>query len=251
MIRTGLEGPGSAEVAEGQTEAQGVSLKSGGSGAFLEAARRTVDGFAAHADSDEWRIGAVVLAQSSDRFAAVRKAPKPGYDFSGLWAMPGGMVRPNAASGDFERVVEDALCIRAASESGLAVSHLERASGLGPVVTSYDVAGTRRHVVVMAFVACLPQPVPLRVSDTSIADAVWSEIPPDWTAFAPANRLILGHLLWRSLDREQRRSAEAALFVALDQSTVAAREIGWPEPAPPWADEPALSDWGASWPRPA
>lgn len=253
MIRTELEGPGASAVVQGQPEADAqaddVRPKSCGSGEFLQAARRTDDGFAAHDTCDRWRIGAVVFARSGDQFAAVRKAPKTGYGFSGLWAMPGGMVRPQVDSTDFERVVQDALSTRAAAESNLTIRNFERAVGLGPVVTAYDVAGIRRHVVVMAYVAHLPHPDLLGVSDTSIAEAIWSEIPPDWIAFAPANRLILGHLLWASLDLAQRQSAESSLLAALDESTAAAEEIGAPVPAIPWADRASLEVWGASWPR--
>lgn len=253
MIRPELEGSDASAVLEGRPEADAeaddVRPKSDGSGAFLQAARRTDDGFAAHDTSDRWRIGAVVFARSGDRFAAVRKAPKAGYGFSGLWAMPGGMVRPQAGSTDFERVVQDALSTRAAAETSLAIRDFERAIGLGPVVTAYDVAGIRRHVVVMAYVAHLPHRDLLGVCDTSIAEATWSEIPPDWIAFAPANRLILGHLLWGSLDLVQRQSAEAALLAALDECAAAAGEIDVPVPAIPWADRASLEDWGASWPR--
>ena len=213
--------------------------------AFLRSLRRTDDGFAAQDEDDPWRLGTVLMACSKDRFVAVRKARKPHYDFSGLWAMPGGMVRSQGAV--LERDIEASLRTRAAAESGLAVESLKRAPGLGPVVTAYDVAGLRRYVVVVAYVSDFPQPMSLNTSDASVTDAIWSVVPPPWSEFAPANRLIVGHLLWGRLEPAECLSAQPALQAALAECTAAAREIGWPAPLPPWEGAASLQAWRASW----
>lgn len=224
-----------------------MSPGSGELDAFLRSIRPTCDGFAAWDDGDPWRLGAVLLARSEDGFAAVRKAPKRRYGFSGLWAMPGGMVRARGENAAFERDVVDSVRARVAAESGLVVECLNWGSGLGPVVTSYEVSGLRRYVIIVACVCDIPKPVSLKVSDTSIADAIWSEVPPPWAEFAPANRLILGHLLWGELKPSERHNAQPALLAALAECTEAAREIDWPAPFPPWEDASSLQVWRASW----
>jgi hypothetical protein len=62
---------------------------------MLARCRVQQDGFVSLSATTPWRIGAVLFARRSGAFAVVRKAPVPGgaYEFTGLYALPGGMAR--------------------------------------------------------------------------------------------------------------------------------------------------------------
>lgn len=216
---------------------------------FLASCRRMEDGFFATSPEVEWRLGGVLLAWSENRFAAVRKAPVDDgdYEFEGLWALPGGMVR---TSGD-ERGCEEALRVaveyRAVQESGILVgtSRFSPTSRLGPVVTSYTAKGFRRYTLVTAMAGDVSFPSDLSPRDRSVDAACWTDSPPNWQTFAPANRLILGHLAWSSLNEAQRDQAMGPLVEAVTQCGAWAGEIGLTPAAAPWEDG---SGWQLAWP---
>lgn len=143
----------------------------------------------------ELAVGAVlVLRNSSNEVALVRKAAKEAYEFSDLWVFPGGMVR--ASNDAFPDAVESSLRSRVALETGLELHDIQPLPTEELSITSYYAKGSQRFVLVLPFTTCAEGP--LQPADQSIAASRWfvpSEID---VAMAPANLLVLKRYLdWR------------------------------------------------------
>src|SRR5438552_2008949 len=67
----------------------------------------------------ECAIGVVLLAQHDRKIALIRKAPVEGYEFSGMYALPGGLIRQTENSTFFESFTRS-MRDRARRECGLA-----------------------------------------------------------------------------------------------------------------------------------
>lgn len=217
---------------------------------FISSCRRLDDGFFAMSPDDEWRLGGVLHASSETRFAAVRKASvkDSDYEFKGLWALPGGMVRTTIGKNDCEQAVRFAVENRAAREAGIRTggpSDCILASHLGPVVTSYTAKGSKRYTLVTAMVCSVSASSDLAAGDHSVDAACWMGTSPDWRMFAPANRLILGHLAWPALTETQRDQATEPLLDAIARCGKWANEIGLTPATAPWED---TSKWQHAWP---
>lgn len=211
------------------------------------------DGFFATSPEAAWRVGGVLHARWNDRFAAVRKAPVrcSRYEFEGLWALPGGMVRMPGGRYDCEQALRFAVEHRAAREAGILPGRCSAylpASNLGPVVTSYTVKGSIRHTLVTVMTCSVSAPLNLSAGDYSVDAACWMETPPDWSTLAPANRLILSHLAWHALSRTQQDQATEPLLAAIGQCAEWADEVGLARPVAPWEDLGELSKWRLAWP---
>ena len=214
------------------------------------------DGFVATSVAAEWRLGAILFARCANTFVAVRKALVEGttYEFAGMYSLPGGMVRA-AASADADQIpaeelVQVSLGERAHREAGLSCNRLSRlrASALGPIMTSYAANGRQRFTLVVAFEADVEVDAPLEAADSSVDDAFWAPIPPDWERMAPANRLAVAHIVWKLLDEEGRTAARCPLERALNQCSEWAEAVQVPAAAAPWASSEELSAWHAAWP---
>jgi hypothetical protein len=98
-------------------------------------------------------IGAVLLIENAaGEIVFVKKAPKPGYEFSGLDTLPGGMLR-SAGGGpispdDLGRIAFESLLMRASAEAGYLPESVPAVIELNPPpTTSYNVGGAQKYVV--------------------------------------------------------------------------------------------------------
>ena len=215
---------------------------------FLQRARILEDGFASVDPAAAWRLGGVVLARSGGQVAVVQKAERPGYEFSGKWAFPGGMIRSDGAPAGSPSNTCRAASQRASIETGLQFQAVTPQTQLGPIVTSYTAKGSQRFTLVAAFACEHPAAEPLRPSDDSIKAAAWLPMLGDLADFAPANCLILAHLVWRDLDPDQQLRMRARITAALRQCSAWAAQVGVAAPVAPWASEDELAAWRRTWP---
>jgi len=200
-------------------------------------------------DGCGWRLGGVVLAWSGETIAAVRKGPRPDYAFSNLWALPGGMARRVSDGPASAAVLAEAVRQRASRETGLDLKPLSHWRDLGPIVTEYVAAGAVKRTLVVVFDGVSDETSKeLSSDDNSIGDATWLGLPPDPWMFAPANRLIVGHLLWSGLPEATRADWRQALRPALSHCAGAAKMAGVPPPPSPWSAASELEAWLQAWP---
>lgn len=222
---------------------------------FLRDCVVTRDGFVSLRDDCRWRLGCVIFIQSGQRFVSLTKAVASGgfYEFAGLRSLPGGMIRMQHGSasivGDIPALLTASMSVRILLETSLALHSAVtlRPTGLGPVVTSYFANGKRRHTLVVAARCELPTEVSVASNDRSVMDAGWSD-KPDLAGFAPANRLLLSHLLWSMYGEEEKVAAVTSIEAAVQQCSAWAAEAGLPRAVPPWVDAEDLSIWSKSWP---
>jgi hypothetical protein len=229
---------------------------SAGPSQFLERCRVQADRFICTIDDSMWRVGAVLLATKDDAFAVVRKAPVEAedYEFSGLYVLPGGMVRTCDLSDAKIRANAPALALRSLrsrvrKEAGLEIAESceDPASELGPIVTSYRAKGQPRFTVVVAYRCSIESDLSLRTTDHSVDDVAWMKVPVAWARFAPANTMVIAHLLWPRLDESERRRARPHVEKAAGQCSAWATTLGLPRVPFPWADPRKLGSWRAAW----
>ena len=215
---------------------------------FLRQCQALPDGFVALGESSKWRLGGVVYARAGARFAAIQKTQKPGYEFSDLWALPGGMVRDFSAP-EAEVSIAESVARRAAAEAGFAPTPVDLVHGLGPVTTSYTVDNAQKWTLVVAFECKMRSASSLQPSDHSVQAARWTESNRALTDFAPANQVIIGHLLWPEYDDIQRRAARDILEPPYAKCVDWANQAGVVPPAAPWSSSMDLEAWSQGWPH--
>jgi ADP-ribose pyrophosphatase YjhB (NUDIX family) len=183
-------------------------------------------------------IGVVLLAQLKARIIVIQKAAKAGYEFSGAFALPGGIVR-GAMADTFEESLNRSLLRRAGLECGIEKGDLSETIFIhdGPwPVTSYTARGAKRFTMVLAVKASLARDVTLIGTDSSVERALWWQPPLPWKLLAPANRLILAHVFSRDISEAERSAAKVYIDEALRQCNGWAAEIGLPALASPWPE---------------
>jgi ADP-ribose pyrophosphatase YjhB (NUDIX family) len=143
----------------------------------------------------ELAVGVVLVVRNSlDEVALIQKAAKEAYEFSNLWAFPGGMVR--GSNGSFLDAVESSLRSRVGAEIGLGFGDVQPLPTGELSVTSYNAKGSRRFVLVLPFTACADGP--LHPADPSIGASRWFAPSEIDVSMAPANLLVLcRYLEWR------------------------------------------------------
>lgn len=222
---------------------------------FVQRCITLPDGFVGHPDS-AWRLGAVLFLRCGSAVAMVQKAARdPKYEFGHAWSMPGGMVRARdwAADGNeinIPKLVTRSLAARAEAEAGVVSEHYgEAVSSMlhGPIVSSYTVKNTRKFALITVQVAQMPECRALTVQDHSVQSARWVEPPFPWAEIAPANRVLLAHALWQSLEDREREIARLSIEDGLVKCRTWGRATGWPLLAAPWDEVPALSAWQEAW----
>lgn len=215
---------------------------------FLSCCRALPDGFVALESGQAWRLGAVAFVRSGESFAVVQKAARANYEFSNLWALPGGMVRLRKGDESSPDRLADAVRSRICQEAGIVMNELDPLA-LGPIVTTYAAKGRSRTTLVAVFTGRTPRPENLAPSDSTIQAVAWSSALATPAVFAPANQLILAHLLWFALSDEARLQIKADLQPALNACAKAAECAGIAAPESPWAEENALERWRNAWPE--
>lgn len=189
-----------------------------------------------------------MFVRAGDAFAAIQKAPRPNYEFADLWALPGGMVHADRIETVTASFVTAFAVKRARVETGLPPVSAALAP-LGPIVTGYLAKGRQCFTVVSAFVGTVDVRNTLRPGDDTIQEAKWLSLPPDFLEFAPANQLILAHLLWPELPLALQDRLRNQLKSALETCAAAAAEAGLAAVVPPWSNTEALSAWRNAWPE--
>lgn len=215
---------------------------------FLNRCRALGDGFSGAEPTIPWRLGAVLFAKRYDQFAAVQKSERGSYEFSNKWALPGGMVRAADAVPDFKSHTLASVANRAFAEARVRAKDLKVCTDLGPVVTAYSAHGARRFTLIAAFEGLLALGFDPCPSDPSIQAARLAPFSTGLDVFAPANQLIIGHLVWPYLDAAKRASARDVITVALKECTERAGQVGVRPPSPPWASALEIKAWSRSWP---
>lgn len=159
----------------------------------------------------------------------VRKANRPGYEFSGLWAFPGGMVRASKDNPTWGADWRGSLSSRLLAEAGIDVAQVDSwtSAGVSPApVTSYQAKGAKRYTAVLAvggLVASAPLP---RGGDHTVSECCWMDPVGRWSEIAPANRIIAAAALWKELNEEERREAWPTVHAAIEQCASWAEEAG-------------------------
>ncbi len=214
------------------------------------------DGFLAPSIETRWRLGAVLMAECADAFAIVRKAPvaNEAYEFAGLLTLPGGMVRfrdwPDGETPfDAEKLTRYSLHMRAKQEAGLDPSETKESleAGLGPIVTSYFAKGQQRFTLIIVHKCQVKEMLSVASNDKSVDAATWVSKIDDWKRFAPANRLIVAHLRWSRLDRDEQEQARPSVETAAKECSAWAQSIGLPIVPVPWASSTELKAWRSGW----
>lgn len=223
--------------------------------AFVQRCVILPDGFIGQAGS-AWRLGAVLILRCGSAVAMVQKAARdPGYEFGNAWSTPGGMVRARDWAADrneinIPKLLTRSATARAEAEAGIVLEHHSEAipSMLhGPVVSSYTVEDTRKFVLITVQVAQITECRRLAVQDHSVQNARWMEPPFPWAEIAPANRVLLAHTYWQSLEDRERETARPAVEDGLVKCRAWGRAMGWPLLAAPWDEVPALFAWQEAW----
>jgi hypothetical protein len=222
---------------------------------FLHTLALLEDGFVARDASSRWRLGSVLFATRGESIALIQKAASltDAYEFAHLWALPGGMVRTHegdpaeASAADLTRA---SLQRRVAVEAGIGTDisdGMSIAPTLGPVVTSYTAKGRQRYTLMVVHSCPCPPDLSLVAADRSVQTVGWVD-RPEWSKLAPANCLIVGHLLWKELTDEARVAARPAIADAARACGQWADEIDIAVPPRPWDDAACLEAWRSAFP---
>lgn len=183
------------------------------------------------------QVGTVLFAQWEREFVLVRKEPKEKYEFSDKLVMPGGLVRA-ADTEAFSASFATSLLARVKDEAGLDETDLTDIevlpTWLAPV-SRYTAKGASRLTIVFPVKATLVRRVELVVTSGSIREARYACSDLDWNDIAPANRIIMAHILGDQLSPDARASCERPLQEALAYCNAATADAGMPPVRVPWS----------------
>lgn len=180
---------------------------------------------------DQVGFGVVaVLHNAAGEMLFVRKAAKPGYAFSGLWAFPGGMVRASKDNPTWDADWRGSLASRLLAEAGVDVAQVDpwTSAGVSPApVTSYQAKGAKRYTAVLAVGGLVTSAAPLPSGgDHTVSECCWMDPVGRWSEIAPANRILAAAALWKELHEEERREAWPTVHAAIEQCAAWAGEAG-------------------------
>jgi len=187
----------------------------------------------------ELSIGCVVAITSADhdklQFVFARKAAKPVTDlyiFGGQWVLPGGMVRSNRqAEFDALQMIVTSACTRVQAETGISlpIESLRPVQHVPPV-TTYRARGQDRVVIVVPLecVVALNMPSELQSGDSSIDKVELAEPRDRISTCAPANRVIVARMVWKSLSAADRDLLSPCVTAAIEECNNLASRHGFP-----------------------
>lgn len=225
---------------------------------FLNECHFLSDGFVAGRLDDCWRLGGVLLASWRDQICLVQKAERSDepYEYSGMWVLPGGMVRADHFTEITDNIddsaVRQSLQYRTLIEAGLEPSHCsdwQPLDRIGPVITSYRAKGRQRFTLVMAHTcAAQSQTIGPAQLPPSISEVAWIDARNlSWEFLAPANRIILAHLLWDivspDLTKADRGFIDSAVKICAEWNVL----CGFGAVPAPWASSDELANWREGW----
>ena len=177
-----------------------------------------------------------MLVRRQSQIAMTTKADRPGYEFSGKLALPGGLIR-GAPGEEFGECLRRSVFQRVHLESGLpadALHDVEFACVWPSPVSGYTVKGQERRTAVLVVHARANAACELSGVDLSVKGADWYDIPPPWGRIAPANRLILAGALANELSVAEHVSCAETIDDAHRQCTGWAADVGLPSAAHPF-----------------
>ena len=176
---------------------------------------------------------AFVFDQVRRCFIAIEKAQKPGYEFSSLVALPGGMCRRTSDAGasdisiDAELRRNVTLRVQAETKMDLRTSDLRPLPIRDLPITSYTVKGEKKYVVIFPWMTSVESgQINVAAADHSVDVAKWQPMNIPWERVSPANRLVIAAACWSYLDEEQRGRAAQHIREAHDFCKLASHESG-------------------------
>ncbi|MBI5921297.1 MAG: hypothetical protein HY847_06560 [Betaproteobacteria bacterium] len=193
-----------------------------------------IDGGIVRRSDGKLAIGAVlVIEKGTGEIIVVTKARKPGYAFSDLDALPGGLLR-STGSDPIERSVLDRIAIeslarRSAAEAGFvcAVSPKPIYS-VGPPTTSYVVGGVQQYVLVVPYSATAASDFTPVAADRSVTAARWMDPLAVIPNLSPASCIIVCSVMWTRFSSVDRTACRPALETAVESCQEWARQVGAP-----------------------
>lgn len=143
-------------------------------------------------------LGCVGFIHHGTQVVLVRKATVAGYEFSGKWSLPGGIVRGAHVDGIWG-ALRNSLRHRVRLETGLILPFVDIASGdwgTHRPITRYTVKGEVKYTAVIPALCAPDSLADLVANDHSVDEARWVEVE-DLHNFdlAPANRIIVHNLV--------------------------------------------------------
>lgn len=212
------------------------------------------DGLTSPKSDDPWRVGVVAYIECDAAIALIQKSDggTNDYEFEGLWAMPGGMVRGSEEhrSEDVGGAATRSLAQRTLVELGISIQSIQSrgySSTLGPIMSQYNRNGKFKQTLLVVRDFHMELQTELTPNDPTIRDAQWI-FDLDWRSIAPANRVALSHLRWDYLDPTRKEAAGKPIQEALDICGNWARAVGLVSPPAPWDAAERLADWKGSFP---
>jgi hypothetical protein len=223
---------------------------------LFRSCRAQPDGFVAPKLESAWRLGAVVLVACQGAFAVVQKASAGNnqYEFAGLLALPGGMVRvedwlDGRHDINVEALTVRSLNVRLAQEISLRIEDRSEIvpTDLGPIVTSYFAKGAQRFTLIVTHTCEVAHELPIRSHHLSIDKAFWMPFGGQWHGLAPANCVAIAHLVWNRICLRDQALAKPYVEEAIGKCAAWGKELGWPHLPAPWAHANELARWRSAW----
>lgn len=179
-------------------------------------------------------FGAVlVIEKGTGEIVVVTKARKPGYAFSGLDALPGGLLRSTGSGriehSDLDRIAIESLALRSAAEAGFVCTASPKPiDSDGPPTTSYIVGGVRQYVLVLPYSATASSDFAPAAADRSVTAARWTDPLSVIPNLSPASCVIVSAVMWTRLSIVDRAACRPALATAVAVCQEWARRVGAP-----------------------
>lgn len=183
-------------------------------------------------------IGIVLFVTCDRSVVLVRKARKPGYEFSGKLTLPGGNVRTTGAT-HFVKDVVTSLHGRVRAECGLDPDSLTGVQlediSFAPVTTYTSTSGGARRCALVLCARASASFANLAPDDPSVEAAFWQRAPYPWQELAPANRLHIARAVSTEMSDGEKNAQLHWIEDALTFCNDAAVKLGLPPAKHPWA----------------
>jgi len=196
---------------------------------WLAQVRKEVDGFFQVCSGVGLGAVALCVDDLTGDVLVVRKSVRPGYEFSNLYALPGGMIRWRTSTEALRDAIAGSLFSRCERETGLLLScetPLIPIDLFPPPTTRYLARGVVRHTLVLPFRVVRVRRFVPHASDASVTEASWQPPAVVLPAMAPANRVILAHVLWSRLSATAWRELVPCVQEAVGVCAEWARSVG-------------------------
>ena len=182
-------------------------------------------------------VGAVLSITCGSMIILVRKAPRPGFEHSSLWAVPGGMLFPpeDEIRVPVEEYFRQVLVSRVLDETGVAITstQIERLPWLPPI-TAYTVKGEKKMTVVIPYHVDVDAKLPLKSVDSSITEVRWCDPAEVCSECCPAARLIASRITGAKWTPEKKSSCKRMIEESFRECDQNADETQMPRFSRDW-----------------